>query len=190
MLAMDAESMRDLLRAEERLPADARAIIRPLAEQGILHARRAIELQPADARGHLLMAMNVGMLGMSRGKLDAFLSGIPGRVMRAYTKAIALDETCESAGPLQVEGRFRSLVPFPFRNLRRARTSLKKAASIASVKQTLFFLGDAYARGGDLAAAEKAWRAALVAPPHPPAAPLAGYVDLLIARRLEFVKRS
>jgi len=187
MLAMDADSLGDLLRGEEHLPDDARAVIRPLAKQGITRAKRAIELRPDDARGYLLLAMNVGMLGASLGKVDAFMAGIPGRVIRAYSKATELDETCESAGPLQVEGRFRSIVPFPYRNLRRARASLHRAATIARVKQTLFFLGDAHARAGDMKSAEAAWRAALETPPHPPAKPVAAYVDLLIARRLEFI---
>lgn len=190
MLAMDASSLGDLLRAEQDLPDDARAVIRPFAELGIAHAKRAIQLEPDDARGYLLLALNVGMLGLSIGKVDAFTGGIPGRVMRAYSKAIELDETCESAGPLQIEGRFRTVVPFPYRNLRRARAALHRAATIARVKQTLYFLGDAHARAGDYDHAKAAWLAALEAPPHPPAEPVANYVDRLIERRLEFVNES
>ena len=185
LLAMDADSLKDLLKGDERIPADARAVILPLARQGVAHAKRAIEIRPDDARGYLLLALNVGMIGLAKGKFDAFMAGVPGRVMRAYSKAIALDETCESAGPLQIEGRFRTLVPFPYRNLRRARTALERAASIARVKQTLLFLGDVYWRLNDKSKAIRTWRNALQAPPHPPAKPVAGYVDLLIRRRLE-----
>ena len=189
MLAMDADSMGDLLRGEERIPNDARAVVRPHAERGIAQAKAAIALRPDDARGYLALARSVGMLGISIGKINAFTSGIPGRVIRAYSKALKLDDTCDGAGPLQIEGRFRTIVPFPYRNLRRARRSLHRAATIARVKQTLFFLGDAHARAGKMEVAEEAWRAALDAPSHPPAEPLAGYIDLLIARRFEFIER-
>ena len=187
MVAADAKSLGDLLNGEERLLGDSRAAIRPFAERGIAHAKAAIALRPDDARSHLLLAMNVGMLGLSIGKFEAFTGGIPSQVIRAYSKALEIDETCDAAGPLQLEGRFRTIVPFPYRNLRRARLSLDRATTIAPVKQTLFFLGDAHARAGDLTAAEDAWRRALAAPPHPPAQSVASYVDLLIERRLEFV---
>jgi len=188
MVAADADSMGDLLRGEERIPDDARALIRPLAQRGIAEAKAAIALRPEDARGHLALARGVGMLGIAAGKFRAVTSGIPGRVIRAYSKALELGGEREAAGPLQLEGRFRTIAPFPYRNLRRARSSLLRAAKIAPVKQTLFFLGDAYARAGDMEAAMEAWRSASAAPTHASAESLAGSINLLIERRLEAAK--
>ena len=189
MLAMDADSLGDLLRGEERLPEDVRILLRPIAEEGIAEAKAAIALRPDEARAHLAYGRCVGMLGVAMGKLEAVTSGIPGRVIRAYSRAIAIDDSCDGAGPLQLEGRFRTIVPAPYRNLRRARLSLHRAATLARVKQTLFFFGDAHARAGKLEAAEEAWRAALGAPSHPPAEPLARLIDMLIDRRLEMIER-
>ncbi|MHC4955252.1 MAG: tetratricopeptide repeat protein [Planctomycetota bacterium] len=187
MTEMPASRLLALLDAEENLPAYARTHIRPIAMKGIVAAQAAVSARPDDACGHLVLGLNLGMLGISLGKVDAFLSGVPPRVMDAYKKAIELDETCESAGPLQLKGRFHTIVPWPYRDLKKARISLERAAEIARVKQTLFFLGDVYARRGEFERAERTWREALDAPAHPPAEPLAPHIDRLIQRRLKFV---
>ena len=105
-------------------------------------------------------------------------------MIRANERAIKLDERVDSAGPLQLKGRFRSGVPWPYRDLKLARDALDEAIAIAPIKQSLFFLGDVFARLGDLDSAREAWTAALDAQPHPPAATLGPLVDRLIDRRL------
>jgi len=184
MAALRTESLHDLLDAENRLPKEARRAMLPATSAGAAAARAEIEADPADAVGHLLLAMHLGFEGVAKGKVRAFLEGIPGRVQHAYREAIELDERVRAAGPLQVKGRFRTIVPFPYRNLRVAVEALERARSIAPVKQTLFFLGDAYAWQGRIEEARQAWQAALAAPPAEHARALAPLVDVLIEQRL------
>ena len=127
------------------------------------------------------------MLGVGKGKATAFLQGIPGRVIEAYEKALALDERVDAAGPLQLKGRFRTIVPWPYRDLKIARKALDRAIEIAPVKQSLFFRGDVHARLGNLEAARDDWNAALHAPVHPPVRPLAPLIDKLVERRLALI---
>jgi hypothetical protein len=137
-----------------------------------------------DAESHLLLALNLGMKGVGLGKLRAFLEGVPTSVMHAYRRAIELDETVRNGGPLQIEGRFRTIVPFPYRNLDKAVAALERARNLAPVKQTLFFLGDAYAWQGRIDDARATWGAARAAEAAPHALPLAPLVDELLRQRL------
>lgn len=183
-LALECKTLRHLLDAERRLAADARAPIREAAEAGLVAAERALAAKPDDASAQLLVGLNVAMVGVGQGKIAAFMNGIPQRVLTAANRAIKLDQRIDCAGPLQLMGRFRSIVPWPYRDLKLARDALDEAVAIAPVKQSLFFLGDMHARLGDLDAARAAWNAALDAQPFPPAQRLAPLVDKLIERRL------
>ncbi|MHC4847694.1 MAG: hypothetical protein ACYTEG_04490 [Planctomycetota bacterium] len=182
MAALDPDSLAGLLDAESNLPKAARAEILVHARSGAAAARAMI--QEGDVHGHLLLAMHLGLEGVAKGKLASFFEGIPNRVIGSYRKAIEADETMRAAGPLQVKGRFRTVVPFPYRDLALAVEALERARTIAPVKQTHFFLGDAYARQGRIEDARAAWAAARAAEPAPHAAALAPLVDALLDQRL------
>ncbi|MHC4407392.1 MAG: hypothetical protein ACYS0E_05940 [Planctomycetota bacterium] len=183
MAALEPDSLQGLLDAESNLPKSARDEVLGHARSGAAAARAMI--QAGDAHGHLLLAMHLGMEGVAKGKLASFFEGIPNRVISTYRKAIEVDETMRSAGPLQVKGRFRTVVPFPYRDLMLAVAALERARAIAAVKQTHFFLGDAYARQGRVEDARAAWAAALAAEPASHAAALAPLVDVLLNQRLK-----
>ena len=189
-LALETDKLAHLLNAEQRLSPNARAPIGKFGEEGLAAARRAVSARPDDASAQLLVALNLGMVGLGEGKVVAFMSGIPSRVIAAYRRALELDERVDSAGPLQLKGRFRSIVPWPYRDLVLARDALDRAIEIAPVKQSYFFLGDLHARLGNIDDARSAWKAALDAPAHPPAQSVAALVDKLIARRLALTAGS
>jgi len=184
---MDAVALQDLLDAENHLPKEVRRAMLGHAAAGTEDARRRVESADGDANAHLLLALNLGMKGVALGKVRAFLEGVPNSVLRAANRAAELDEAVRGAGPLQVKGRFRTIVPFPYRDLRAATELLERARTLDPVKQTLFFLGDAYAWQGRLDEAREAWQAALASAPAPHAKPLAPLVDELVRRRLETV---
>ena len=188
MAALETESLPDLLDAENELPSAAREEILRHAAAGAAAARGMIRSDSEDALGHLMLALHLGFEGIAKGKVRAFFEGIPNRVISSYRTAIRLDETVRAAGPLQVKGRFRSITPFPYRDQPEAIAALERARSLAPVKQTLLFLGDAYARSGRLTDAKKVWTEALRADPASHAAPLAPLVDVMIERRLEQLK--
>jgi len=184
LAALETHSLEDMLDAENRLPAVVRAEILGHARAGAAAARALVADDPDDADGHLLLALHLGFTGIAKGKVRAFLEGIPRKVIRAYEAARARDETVRAAGPLQVQGRFRTIVPFPYRDVDEAVACLERARSIAPVKQTLFFLGDAYAWQKRIPDARAAWRGALAAAPAPHAVPIAPLVDELLRMRL------
>ncbi|MEM8882604.1 MAG: hypothetical protein AAGD14_00875 [Planctomycetota bacterium] len=188
LITIESSSMEELLDAENRLPEDVRARVAVHASAGQQIADMWLEQEPDNAEAHLLATSLLGFEGIAKGKLSAFLEGIPNRMTRACAKLIELDETVRSAGPLQVQGRFRTIVPFPYRQLDTAIRSLERARGIAPVKQTLYFLGDAYAWKGRMGEAERTWRAALVAPSSERTEKLAGYIDQLVEQRLAMLK--
>ena len=185
MADLEPDTLRGLLDAESHLPKSARDEILVHARAGSAAARAMIETDPGAADGYLLLALHLGFEGVAKGKVVSFFEGIPSKVIGAYRKAIEIDKTIRTAGPLQVKGRFRTVVPFPYRDTRLAIEALEEARAIAPVKQTHFFLGDAYARAGRVDDARASWQAGLRAVPAPHAIALADLVDALLEQRLK-----
>jgi tetratricopeptide (TPR) repeat protein len=182
MAVLEPDSLEGLLDAENDLPKAARETILQHALAGAAAARRMIATDPAN--GYLLLALHLGFQGVAKGKVQSFFEGMPTQIIDAYTQAIEIDETTRTAGPLQVKGRFRTVVPFPYRDVGAAIVALERARSIAPVKQTHFFLGDAYARRGRIEDARASWESARRAEPAPHAMTLAPLVDVLVDQRL------
>jgi hypothetical protein len=185
MMKMPAENLQDLLEAESHLPVAVSAELLRYSVPGAERARAMIKSDPQNADAHLLLAVHLAIQGLAKGKTKSFFEGTPSQVIKAFEDAARIDKGAMSAGPLQIQGRFRTVVPFPYRDVDLAQSVLAEAAEIAPVKQTLFYLGDAYAWQGDLANARTAWNRSLRAKLGPTTLATATVIDQLVKRRLE-----
>jgi tetratricopeptide (TPR) repeat protein len=92
------------------------------ARQGIVHARRARELNPASVEGHYFYAVNVGWLAEADRSygLDAV-----GEMERALQCAIARDEKYDRAGPLRLLAILHLRTPPPPTSIGSPRKALR-----------------------------------------------------------------
>src|SRR5512140_499720 len=105
---------------------------------------KARALKPGDARGHYYAAIGVGTYSEGIGILNALMQGIEGKYNERLDKAIELDPDLDRAGPILLKGRYYTQLPWPKRDLGKARQLLEKV--IASHPESLrayWYLADA-----------------------------------------------
>jgi len=185
---MPAETLEELLEAENNVPDSLAAELLRYSTPGAEAARAMIKADPENAEAHLLLAIHLSMQGIAKGKTKSFFEGLPSEVIDAYEEAMRINRGAMSAGPLQVQGRFRTVVAFPYRDIDEAQAALVEATKLAPTKQTLFYLGDAYAWQGNLDEARTAWNRSLSAKTAPTSAAIAPFLDQLVQRRLQMIR--
>ncbi|MGQ0614837.1 MAG: hypothetical protein ACT4PV_13965 [Planctomycetaceae bacterium] len=146
-----------LLVAGERIPAERRATLLSLAREGAAFGEAAARLEPARVEGHLTLGLNLTIQAIAEGGLNALMQGLPGRIRDAVDRAVAADRLHDGAGPLRLEGRFFTNVPWPLRDLARAERALLDAERIAPGAFVHLFLGDLRWRQGRASEARDAW---------------------------------
>ncbi len=156
-----------LLVAGEEIPAERRATLLSLAREGAAFAESATRLDPTRVEGHLALGLNLTIQAIAEGGMNALVQGLPGKIRDAVDKAVAADRLHDGAGPLRLEGRFFTNVPWPLRDLPRAERALLDAEAHAPGAFVHLFLGDLRWRQGRGPEAREAWSRAATASPAP-----------------------
>jgi hypothetical protein len=152
----------DVLLADDQVGDDVRKQIVSLCTQGLELAQRAAS-QPGSAAAGLQVALNLSLLAWANGATRSLLAGYGPKLAKAIDAAVAADATIEGAGPLRLQGRFRSKAPWPYGDRALAVRSLQRACELHPIAIHWLFLGDAL-WGRELAdEARSAWRQATTA---------------------------
>jgi tetratricopeptide (TPR) repeat protein len=110
---------------------------------------KARALKPGDVRGHYYAAIGVGTYSEGIGIINALMQGIEGKYNERLDKAIELDPDFDRAGPILLKGRYYSQLPWPKRDLGKARQLIEKV--IAKHPESLrayWYLADALLADG------------------------------------------
>jgi len=120
-------------------------------------AKVAIELQPDGVEGHYWAGVCIGTYGQGVSKARAILEGVPDAFEVAIHTAIEIDSTHDQGGPLRALGRYYTTLPWPYRNLDKAKVWIDRALVVdAASPANLFFLAEMAQREGDETAAREA----------------------------------
>jgi tetratricopeptide (TPR) repeat protein len=184
LLALSASDLKALVDAEERLGRGLLEELRSVTEAGAGQAGAAVELRSDGVEGHLYLALNLAILGLTKGRVTALLEGLPGRIEAAYERALSLDPGYAAGGGYRLKGKFLTSAPWPIRDYPAAGRALERANEIAPVRQNFLFLGDLRWREGRRDEAVAMWRRACATPVHPETAAIDDAVLELARRRV------
>jgi len=185
LLALSASDLDALVDAEDRLGKDLMGQLRGITEQGAAHADAAITLRGDAVEGHLYLALNLAILGLTKSRVSAMLEGLGSRIQGAYGKALAIDPGYAAGGAYRLKGKFLMSAPWPIRDYAEAGKALDKANEIQPVRQNYLFLGDLLFREGKLSEAVAMWQRACETPVFPETASIDDAVLELARRRLK-----
>jgi tetratricopeptide (TPR) repeat protein len=185
LLALSASDLQALVDAEDRLGRDLLAELRGITEEGAAHAEIAVALRAEAVEGHIYLALNLAILGLTKSRVSAMLEGLGSRIRDAYEKALAIDPGFAGGGAYRLKGKFLMSAPWPIRDYAAAGKALDKANEIEPVRQNYLFLGDLRFREGNLTEAVAMWRRACETPVRPETAEIDAAVLELARRRLK-----
>ncbi|HEX5137805.1 MAG TPA: hypothetical protein VFY93_12585 [Planctomycetota bacterium] len=190
LLAFSASDLQALVDAEDRLGKDLLAELSGITEEGAEHARAAVALRADGVEGHLYVALNLAVLGLTKSRVTAMLEGLGSRIQDAYGKALAIDPRYAAGGAYRLKGKFLMSAPWPIRDYDAAGKALAKANEIAPVRQNYLFLGDLRFRERNLTEAVAMWQRACETPVRPETAEIDDAVLELARRRLKAASRA
>jgi hypothetical protein len=167
LLEVSASDLPALVDAENRLGKPIRPLLRTVAEEGARHAEAAVALRPDGVEGHLYLALNLAIYGLTVSHATALLENVPGRIQSGYGRALALDPAFEAGGGYRLKGKFLLSAPWPVGDRAEARKALDSANGIAAVRQNFLFLGDLCYLDDRPDEAIAMWRRACRTPVHP-----------------------
>jgi len=87
---------------------------------GMKYAEKAITLKPDKPDGPYYYGLNVGIYSDGVSILTALKEGLKNKTQKSFEKAYALDKMYDEAGPILSLGRFWAVVPWPFRDKKKA----------------------------------------------------------------------
>jgi len=89
-------------------------------KEGMKYAEKAIEQRPNRPDGHYYYGLNVGIYSDGVSILTALAEGLKGKTQSSLEKAYELDKMYNEAGPMLSLGRFWAVVPWPFKDKKKA----------------------------------------------------------------------
>jgi len=190
LLALPASDTEALVDAEDRLGDPLKERMRTITEEGTEHAEAAVALEPERVEGHLYLALNLAIYGLTRSHAAGLMEGLPGRIRTACTKAAEIDPGYAAGGAYRLEGKFLMSAPWPVRDYAGAEKALARANEIAPVRQNFLFLGDLRYREDRPDEAIAMWQRCLATPVRPETAVIDAQVLELARRRLEAASKE
>lgn len=120
------------------------------AETGWQHAQEAIALRPSSVEGHYWSAACAGSWAEQVPLPKAISLELPEKIELSAETAVQLDPHHDGGGPLRVLGAYHAHLPWPFRDLEKARILLEQALEqYPESPANLYFLADVSLRDGD-----------------------------------------
>jgi len=184
LLDDSASDLLALVNAEDRLGKPLLERLKTLSEEGARHGEAAVALRPDGVEGHLYLALNLAIYGLTVSHASALIKGLPGRIETGYGRAIEIDASYAAGGAYRLKGKFLMSAPWPVGDDAEAERALGLANGIAPVRQNWLFLGDLYFRQGRHPHAIAMWKRACAAPVHPETETIDAAVLELARRRL------
>ena len=89
---------------------------------GMQYAKKAIELKPERPDGHYYYGLNVGIYSDGVSILTALSEGLKDKTQQSFEKTYAINKMYKDGGPMLSLGRFWAVLPWPFRDRKKALT--------------------------------------------------------------------
>jgi len=89
-------------------------------KEGMKYAQKAIEQEPNKPDGYYYYGLNVGIYSDGVSVFTALKEGLKDKTQRSFEKAYELDKLYDDAGPILALGRFWAVVPWPFKDKKKA----------------------------------------------------------------------
>lgn len=103
---------------------------RKLAKAGLDFGARAIAADPSRVEGHCFYAVSAGMYAEAVGIMRAVAEGLDRKFSEHMDAARDIDESFADAMPRVAKGRYFSELPWPLRDLGKARSELAQALAL------------------------------------------------------------
>jgi len=114
-----------------------------LAEQGWQAGQKAIQLNANRVEGHYWAAACVGAWSDSLGIPRSIAKGLTDKFEVPAKRAVEIEPNHDGGGPLRVLGRFYATIPWPFKDVEKARGLLERALEAGPTSGTnLYFLAE------------------------------------------------
>ena len=97
-----------------------RKICAEYGKEGMKYALTAIEREPDKPDGNYYYGLNVGIYSDGVSILTALAEGLKGKTQSSLEKAYELDKMYDEAGPILSLGRFWAIVPWPYKDKKKA----------------------------------------------------------------------
>jgi hypothetical protein len=89
-------------------------------KMGMRYGKTAKELEPNRPDGHYYYGLSVGTYSDGVSVLTAIAEGLKNKTQRSLERTYDLDKMYDSAGPILGLGRFWAVIPWPFRDKKKA----------------------------------------------------------------------
>lgn len=89
-------------------------------KEGMKYAKKAMELGPNKPHGYYYYGLNVGIYSDGVSILKALAEGLKNKTQSSFEKAYELDKMYNEAGPILALGRFWAVVPWPYKDKKKA----------------------------------------------------------------------
>jgi hypothetical protein len=89
-------------------------------KEGMKYAQSAMEQEPNKPEGFYYYGLSVGIYSDGVSILTALAEGLKNKTQNGFEKAYELDKMYDEAGPILALGRFWAVVPWPFKNNKKA----------------------------------------------------------------------
>ncbi len=101
---------------------------------GMTHAENAMTIQPNKPEGFWYYALCVGVYSDGVSVVMALKEGLKNKTQESLEKADAIDKTYMDGGPAIALGRFWAMLPWPYKNKKKAIRYYRKYQSITKYK--------------------------------------------------------
>ena len=89
-------------------------------KEGMKYAQSAMEQEPNKPEGFYYYGLSVGIYSDGVSILTALAEGLKNKTQNGFEKAYELDKMYDEAGPILALGRFWAVVPWPFKDKKKA----------------------------------------------------------------------
>jgi hypothetical protein len=89
-------------------------------KEGMKYAQRAMEQEPNKPEGFYYYGLSVGIYSDGVSILTALAEGLKNKTQNGFEKTYELDKMYDEAGPILALGRFWAVVPWPFKDKKKA----------------------------------------------------------------------
>jgi hypothetical protein len=89
-------------------------------KEGMHYAQQAIDLEPNEPEGYYFYGLSVAIYADGVSVLTALREGLRKKTQRSFEKAYEMDKMYDKAGPILALGRFYSVLPWPYKNKKKA----------------------------------------------------------------------
>jgi len=122
-----------------------KGICKDYGKKGMGYAEKAIALNPSKVDGQFWYGCSVGTYSDGVSIITALKEGLKNKTQLSFETSYKLDKMYEDGGPIKALGRFWSVVPWPYKDKKKAVTYLEEYNKYyPNDVEGLTYLGQAY----------------------------------------------